>query len=430
MKTVLTWITFAFTSFFCCAQDYTQQAATAMHKKQPQLALHFLRKAEQEAPENLNVLLQLATTHFVMHDYTTAASYYERAVALNPGHINVRYNCAMAHSKYGNFARALEQYETVYQKLHNEKVKGHLFKLYIRCKKWDKAYSLQPPELWWYTENIYGTTILLDIDKPGNGFGDGIQFIRYAQTLKQSGATVFVKAPNPLVPLLKRCAYIDQVFAKDEAIPAYDTLYNICIASLLLRTKDQIMMRTPQRPYLSADPELVNFWSKEIHPNSNFKIGLCWQSNLVQDSFNGKIMPSSRSISLEELAPLADTNITFYSLQKVTDPITPPFPLTQFTQDFDESHGRFMDTAALIMNMDLIITVDTSIAHLAGALGKPVWLLLSCESDYRWFTDMDTSPLYPDMQLFRQQAYGDWKPVIESMKKALCKRTHTSRNPA
>ena len=430
MKKILSCIPFVFTALLCCAHDYTQQAAAAMQKKQPQLALQFLRKAEQEAPNDLNVLLQLATTHFVMYDYPTAASYYERALALNAGHINAHYNCAMAHSKYGNFARALEQYETVYQKLHNEKVKGHLFKLYIRCKKWDKAYSLQPPELWWYTENIYGATILLDIDKPGNGFGDGIQFIRYAQTLKQAGAIVFVKAPNPLVPLLKRCAYIDQVFAKDEAIPAYDTVYTICIASLLLRTKDQIMMRTPQRPYLSANPELIEFWSKEIHANSNFKIGLCWQSNVVQDSFSGKIMPSPRSISLEELSPLADTDSTFYSLQKVNEPTTPPFPLTQFTQDFDESHGRFMDTAALIMNMDLIITVDTSIAHLAGALGKPVWLLLSCESDYRWFTDTDISPLYPDMKLFRQQAYGDWKPVITSMKKALHERMHLHRNSA
>ena len=422
MKNMVICIPFAFTALFCCAQDYKQQAAAAMQKKQPQLALHFLHKAEQEAPNNLNTLLQLATTHFVMHNYNSAATYYERALALNPGHINAHYNCATTHCKYGNFARALEHYEMVYRNAKNESVKGKLFKIYIRCKQWDKAYTLQPPQLWWYNENIYGKTILLDIDKPGNGFGDGIQFIRYAQTLKQAGAIVLVKAPNPLVSLLKRCAYIDQVFAKDEVIPAYDTAYNICIASLLLHTKDQIMMRTPQRPYLSAEPDLIYFWSKEIHTDSNFKIGLCWQSNLVRDCFSGKVMPSPRSISLEELSSLADTNVTFYSLQKVTDPITPPFPLIQFTQDFDESHGRFMDTAALIMNMDLIITVDTSIAHLAGALGKPVWLLLSCESDYRWFTDMDTSPLYPDMQLFRQQAYGDWKPVIESMKKALHER--------
>ncbi len=430
MKNILSCIPFAFTAFFCCAQDYTQQAAAAMQKKQPELALHFLHKAEQEAPDDLNVLLQLAATHFVMHDHTTAASYFERALAHNPGNITARYNCATSHCKYGNFARALEQYEIVYRNFKDESVKGKLFKMYIRCKKWDKACSLQPPQLWWYNENIYGTTILLDIDKPGNGFGDGIQFIRYAQILKQAGAIVFVKAPNPLMPLLKRCAYIDQLFAKDEVIPAYDTTYNICIASLLLRTKDQIMMRTPQRPYLSADPELIDFWHKQIHTDSNFKIGLCWQSNLALDPFSGKIMPSSRSISLEELTPLADKNITFYSLQKLAKSTTPPFMFTQFTQDFDESHGRFMDTAALIMNLNLIITVDTSIAHIAGALGKPVWLLLSCESDYRWFTDTDTSPLYPNMKLFRQQAYGDWKPVIASMKKTLHERAHTCRNSA
>lgn len=426
MKRFLLCAVFAFSST-SYTQDYKQEAADALKQKDAGLALKLLKKALQENPDDVRALLQMATTLFFTHQYKAAASYYEQAVALNPDHRNIRYNCATAHSKYGNFSRALKLYEQVYRKFADENAKGVLFKMYIRCQKWNKAVEMQAPQLWWYTENIYGKTVLLDCDKQGNGFGDVIQFMRYAQILHQAGARVVVKAPRPLLPLLQRCNYIDQLVGPDDEIPASDMRYDICIASLLLQTKDLLIMNTPQRPYLSADPELVSFWKNRIPNNDSLKVGLCWKSNLVRDRFTEEIVPSPRSISLEELAPLAHQSVSFYSLHKLPNPIEAPFPLIQQQYDFDESHGRFMDTAALIMNMDLIITVDTSIAHLAGALDKKVWLLLSCESDYRWFTKTDTSALYPNMKLFRQKSYRDWNPIIATIQQKLHKQATTHR---
>ncbi len=410
------------------AHEYTQEVATALREKNASLALTLLQKAEQANPQDVSVLLQTATTLFLIHDYTQAAVYYERALKLQPHHANTRYNCATAYRMSGNLSKALEHYETVYQTNQSDQVKSALFKLYIRSKQWSKAVAIQSPQLWWYGENIYGKSILLDSDKAGNGLGDVIQFAGYAQALKQAGAYVIVKAPAPLHHLLKRCAFIDQLITKDDPLPAYDQKYDICIASFLLQNKNRIMMRTPQKSYLTADPELVTFWSNRIANNAQLKVGLCWRSNFVRDRFTEKVIPSPRSISLEALAPLADSRIAFYSLQKSTDPIESPLAITHYSDDFDESHGRFMDTAALIMNMDVVITVDTSIAHLAGALGKPVWLLLSCEPDYRWFTDQERSPLYPDVHLFRQRSYGDWTEVVITIKQKLTELIFTHRN--
>jgi len=405
-----------------CTQDYTRQASIAIQEKNGDRAISLLTHALQENPNDGTALLQMATVQFLTHQYKTAAQYYEKAIELNPSHSNARYNCATAHSRFGNFSRALELYKQVHEELQDEKTKGTLFKMYVRCQQWDPAIQLQTPSLWWYDENIFGKTILLDCCKPGNGLGDVIQFIRYAQTLTQAGARILVKAPLAVHPLFAQCTFIDTLLKPDDPPPFYDRSYDICIASLLLKAKDRIAMNTPQAAYLSADPHLVTAWRKKISQDDTFKVGLCWKSNLVRDLFTGNIISSPRSLSLKELAPLSDLNVSFYSLQKMSESIDAPFAITQFNEDFDDSHGRFMDTAALIMNMDLIITVDTSIAHLAGALGKKVWLLLSCESDYRWFTDSDHSPLYPNMRLFRQSEYREWDTIIKTVHTQLQKQ--------
>ena len=408
------------------AQNYTHQASVAIQEKNGDAAIVLLKKALQENPSDSIALLQMATVQFLTHHYETAAHYYEKAIELNPSNANARYNCATAYSRCGNFSRALTLYEHVYEQLQDDKVRGVLFKMYVRCQQWDQAAQLQASSLWWYNQNIVDKTILLDCCKPGNGLGDVIQFIRYAQTLTQAGAHVIVKAPTPLHPLLNHCTFIQTLLGPDDTTPTHDYAYDICIASLLLTTKERIAMNAPQAAYLSADPELIELWSKNICKDDAFKIGICWNSNLVRDNFTGNITTSPRSISLQELAPLARPTVSFYSLQKASESHETPFHLQQYSHDFDDSHGRFMDTAALIMNMDLVITVDTSIAHLAGALGKEVWVLLSCESDYRWFTHSDFSPLYPNMKLFRQNGYRQWDHVIKKINEKLQHKINSS----
>ena len=422
---------YACTLLFCAivqahALDLKEQAAQALERKDAPAAAQLLSQAVAQEPHNFSLLMQLATAHFLSHQYEKAATYFGQAVAHNPRHIQALFNCATAHSKCGHFQTALSFYEKVFEQYQAENVKNVLYKMYIRCRKWHKAQAIRPPQLWWYTSSIYNKTIALDCCKPGNGLGDVIQFIRYAKRVSQAGAHVIVKAPEALHPLLQRASYINRLYGPEEELPHSDHLFDICIASLLAVSYEQFEMNAPQESYLTADPYLVSEWKKRLAQDSNYKIGLCWKSNVVRDRFTGAIMPSPRSVPLEALATLADHRCSFYSLHKQSQTVEGPLAITQFCNDFDESHGRFMDTAALIANMDLIITVDTSIAHLAGALGKPVYLLLSCESDYRWFTDTNSTPLYPNMRLFRQTTFGEWDTVITRIARDLSALTPTA----
>ena len=402
--------TFALPSF---CTNYLKEANEALHQKDAVRAVDLLYKAETEQPNNLIILLRLAAVHAILHQYEKAAQYYDQALTIRPNAPNTHHNCGNIYSKFGQFEQAHAHYERAYTMLQDDTIKGGLFKSSIRLKQWTKASQLGASCLWWYDENIYGKTVLLDISKPGNGYGDGIQFMRYAQILAQAGARVLVKAPPPLIPLLFHAPYIAHVIRHDDSEPPHDKRFDICIASLLMTMKH---VDSSRNPYVWGDPALIDSWGDQLKKDGNFKVGICWLSNYVQELFSGEIVPSPRSISLEQLALLALPGTSFYSLQKTDGPVHSPFTLHQFDADFDQTNGRFMDTAAVIMNMDLVITIDTSIAHLAAALGKPVWILLSCESDYRWFTHTERSTFYPTIRLFRQKNYGDWSSVIELIK--------------
>lgn len=401
-------------------QEHLQNAVRAVKEKDAARACNHLLSAYHLDPTNSTILQQLATIYFLTGNYKQATIYYEQLLHLYPTNLNTCYNLAITHCKMGQFEQAIAYLEKVADLMPDDgATKGNLLKLYLRSKRWKKANQINPSSLWWYDENISGKRIMLDLAKPGNGFGDTFQFVRYAQFLHQAGATVIVKAPKPCVPLFSLCPYITKVISGDDPLPAYDKTYSICIASLMYCMKEKTTLRIPRDPYLYADEGLVNLWHQKLATDPNIKIGICWETNLIKDRFTEAIIPSPRSISLNELKPLSMPGISFYSLQKVSNKLNVPFPLHQFHNDFDETHGRFMDTAALIKNCDLIITVDTSIAHLAGALGKPVWLLLSCESDYRWFTQTNETFWYPTMTLFRQNSVGNWTQIISKVKQKL-----------
>ncbi len=424
MKLIQLYFLFLVSFFFnvtATVNYYLQQASIALKEKNAGKTFDFLHKAYEIAPENDVVVLQLATVHYLLHEYDNASTYYLKHLEKHPTDLNTMYNLGLSYCKQGSFEKALPLFEKVIQQLPNDEIlKGTLLKIYLRSKRWEKAHQINPSRLWWYNENIYGKKIVLDLDKPGNGYGDSMQFVRYAQWLYQSGAYVIVKVQRPLVPLFSLCPYIHRIITDTDSLPSHDLYYSICIASLMQCMKDRTNLPLSQ-PYLKADEKLEKLWQEKLIKDPNFKIGLCCESNLIKDLFSGQVMQSPRSIQLEELQPLSMPGISFYSLQKASKPINAPFILTQFGDDFDNSHGRFMDTAAVIKNCDLIITVDTSIAHLAGALGKPVWVLLTCESDYRWYTHITKSCWYPNMKLFRQQKIYDWSDVILQMQQKLSK---------
>lgn len=271
-------------------------------------------------------------------------------------------------------------------------------------------------------QEISGKTIVIENEAYG-GLGDWMMMIRFAKVLKDHGARVIAQAPDALTCLFSLCPYLDGLTSQKKTLPANDKtilLMNLPL-SCNITTKN-----IPDKPYLYADEKLVTLWENKISQDTNFKIGICWaelpQTGLVQTSAYGK-----RSMPLEKLTPVAKIpGVSLYSLQKCDgleqlSKLAAEMKIITFDTDFDESHGRFMDTAALMKNMDLIITLDTAPAHLAGALGVQTWLYLPYAPEWRWMVDRTDSPWYPTMRLFRQHHHGNWDEVVQDMINALPK---------
>jgi hypothetical protein len=255
------------------------------------------------------------------------------------------------------------------------------------------------------------------------GLGDTIQFIRFASVVKQYGGTVVVECQKPLLRLLEGCSGIDQLVGRGDDIPAFDTRAPLMSLPAILKTSlDTIPTRIP---YLLLKPAILQHWQERLTELEGFKIGINWQGkpSFRDDRF--------RSMPLRCFAPLAQIpGIRLISLQKGLGTeqlaeVRDLFPVTDLAAELDQQSGPFVDTAAVMKNLDLVITSDTATAHLAGALGVPVWVALSFAAEWRWLLDRSDSPWYPTMRLFRQRELGNWQSVFEEIKTALCERLQT-----
>jgi hypothetical protein len=243
--------------------------------------------------------------------------------------------------------------------------------------------------------------------------GDTIQFVRYAQEIKRHHAgTVVVAVESPLVPLLTGIAGADVLISQNDVRPFFD-LWAPLLSLPGRMGHDEMSFPSPI-PYLSAEPARVEKWKSRLSKIEGFKIGVAWQGSKLNKS------DRRRSFPLAALAPVAKRpGVALISLQK-GDGNDQLAALCEFTvqtlgDDFDASGGAFLDTAAVMQNLDLVISADTSICHLAGALGVPVWLALAYVPDWRWRLCGERTPWYPTMRLFRQPALGDWPSVFEQM---------------
>ena len=253
----------------------------------------------------------------------------------------------------------------------------------------------------WRGEDLSGKTVLLRCEQ---GFGDTLQFARYAPAVKACGAKVILQAPAQLLPLLESLTGIDALIRLDEAAPAYDVHAPLMSLPGVFGARPDAIAACA-RPYLAVDPALVESWRQRLGAHSGLSIGLCWQGNPAHS------MDQFRSMSLEVLRPLLDCPRTrFISLQigpgrdQLTGfegPIIEPGP----------GDNSFADTAAIIANLDLVIGVDSAVIHLAGALGKPAWILLAARADWRWLRERSDTPWYPQAKLYRQETLGDWDAV-------------------
>jgi len=323
---------------------------------------------------------------------------YEKALSIDPENEYTNFGLSKAYLAAGKFKKGWKKFEYRYKDIKKFKQK-----------------KIDP-------KNLNGKTVVILSEW---GLGDTMQFIRYAKLIKSNGATVICESPKPLIPLFSQCKYIDRVVPRGcQQLPPHDIKIPILSLPLIFNTTVETI--PAPIPYLYAKPELIKFWKNKIKNDKNFKVGICWQSK--PGIFLEEQPRTKRSICLEKFAPLSKIDgVSFYSLQQVNGlnqlhNLPQEFEVIHFDGNFDKSNGRFMDTAAIIKNLDLIISVDTSIVHLAGALGKEVWILIPHTAEWRWMFKRNDSPWYPKSRLFRQSKPGDWKSVIENIKNNLSEK--------
>lgn len=286
----------------------------------------------------------------------------------------------------------------------------------LQGKNWQSNFWNQPNSgpRWNGSDSLKEKTVLLICE---NGYGDMIQYIRFAPALKKMGARLVASLQKPLIPLFSRLDYLNEITAFGSPLPNHDYLVPIQSLPFYLKTTEK---NIPTTPYLVIEDSLKDFWKERLSTDKNFKVGLCWQT----PHDHVAIPQSRRALDPSFVTPLFSlSGVSFYSLQ--LDPISESMSrlgLKSFGSTFDKEHGPFIDSAAVAYALDLIITVDTSLAHLIGALNRPVWVMLPLAADVRWMIDKKETPWYPSMKLFRQTTVGDWRPVIKEIRKELEKK--------
>ncbi|HWB10621.1 MAG TPA: FkbM family methyltransferase [Pirellulales bacterium] len=323
-----------------------------------------------------------------------AAECYRQAADLRPNYADPHWNQSLVWLLEGDFERGWAEYEWRW-KLKNFKARP----------------CTQPV---WDGSSLEGKTILLAAEQ---GLGDTIQFIRYAPLVRQQAARVIAEVQRPLRQILGTAPGVDELRVQGEAISAFDTHVTLLSLPRLLETRIDTVPAAV--PYLSASAELIDKWRDEIRSLPGFKVGIAWKGSPQNRTDRGRSLPLSL---FETLARVP--GVTLVSLQKGQGSeqiaeVKDRFRVIDLGDRLDAEAGPFMDTAAIMGHLDLIVTCDSSLAHLAGALGAPVWIALMLTPDWRWLSHRDDSPWYPSARLFRQTRVADWPEVFERMAAAL-----------
>ena len=342
------------------------------------------------APHVADAYCNLATALHFEGDHEGALACFAKSLEVDPHSPETHYNRALLYLSQQRFDEGWAD-----------------FAWRLKCKTYPVRRFEQPL---WDGAPFPGRTLLVHAEQ---GFGDTLHFVRYLSVVRRLGGRVLFEAQPRLLPLLK-CSGVERLIAEGSKTPPFDVCAPLLALPGLMHTTLADM--PCDVPYLQADEPLVESWRQRLSRFEGvFKVGINWQGNraYVYDRF--------RSIPLAEFAPLASVaGVSLVSLQKGEGSeqlaaLADQWTIHDLGPQLDESNGAFMDTAAVMKNLDLVITSDTATAHLAGALGVPVWVGLSTAPDWRWFLDRDDSPWYPTMRLFRQTMRGDWSGVFARM---------------
>jgi tetratricopeptide (TPR) repeat protein len=386
-------------------------------------AITSSQKALEIKPEMAEAYNSLGSSLVDMGHMDIALLCFQQAIKLKPELAEAHNNLGGVLLDTANLDNALESIQTALQ-LNPNLADAHFNQSWILLLKGDlehglteyewrwKSKNLQPPfqESLWNGEPLDGRTILLHAEQ---GLGDTIQFVRYAPLVKQFGGSVLVKCQSSLYRLIRNSYLgIDQLIAEGEDLPAFDVQAPLMSLPLIMKTRLETI--PSEIPYLFADTNLVKAWKERLKKIAGMKVGICWQGNPNHKGDKNRSIPLSQFECLSNIAGVRlislQKNFGMEQIKEVAD----SFEVVEIDQMHNEGWD-FMDTAAVMQNLDLVITVDSAVAHLAGALGIPVWMLIPVIPDWRWLLDRNDSPWYPTMRLFRQHKLKSWQEVFEDV---------------
>ncbi len=357
----------------------------------PEALVHYdqaleLRSDFPEAHYNRgNVLGMLKRTE-------DALASFDEARKLKPDYADAHWNKALTLISAGKYTEGWELYEWRIKKANSEQI-----------------YPTFPRPSWRGSEDLRGRTLFVHSEQ---GLGDVVQFCRYLPLLDARGIQIVFETPIPLLPLVSSLAGDMTILAKGTVLPHFDAYCPLLSLPYSFGTTIDTVPK--EIPYLSADTDRVKLWQRRLGLKDRLRVGMAWSGT------TGARKLGKRSIPLEALLTFMELPIELHSLQVTYQEIDlRTLERNPEIRQHQDTLTDFAETAALIECLDLVITIDTSVAHVAGALGKPVWILLAFDADYRWMVEREDSPWYPTARLFRQPKPGDWQSVITCVTAAL-----------
>jgi lipoprotein NlpI len=360
------------------------------------------QKAIDLKPDYLNAFKNRGTLHVWTGSLDRGLAYYQQALQINPNEAELHRNLGVIYLLQGRFTEGWREYRWRWKV-------GDLNRTYAKIPVWDGS-------------DLQGRRILLTAEQ---GLGDTINFVRFAQVLRSRGAQTMVHCQPQLLALMQNAPKLGPMYpnslSPDQPLDVQCSLVDVAD---ILQLNEQTIPN--DCPYLFPSPQLVHYWARRFPKKSGeaktCRVGIAWQGNPDHQA------DTFRSIPLTCFEPLAEIpGVELISLQGGfgTEQLAKwnaTQPVVSLGSEVDNTSGAFMDTAAIMLQLDLVITSDTSIAHLAGALGVPTWLALNYVPDWRWLLQREDSPWYPSTRLFRQDMLGDWAGVFRKIQAALLDR--------
>jgi tetratricopeptide (TPR) repeat protein len=367
-------------------------------------AIESYNKAIALRPHFADAFNNRAIIHKVLGDYDAAFKDYDRAIAIQPDFPEAHWNKSQLFLLLGDYPRGWELYEWRWKKKKNAS----------RVRNF-------PEPVWLGESDLSGKTLLVHGEQ---GLGDSIQMLRYVSLLSARGAKVLLEVPRPLAAIAASIPGVAAVLQKGDVLPRFDMQCPLMSLPLAFHTTVETIPSNV--PYLYTPPVKRETWARRLGAKLKPRVGLVWSGNPEHTN------DYNRSIPLERFMPLLEFEAEFHSLQKeYRDHDAPVLHANPRIKDWSASLDDFSDTAGLIEALDLVIAVDTSAAHLAGALGKEVWILLLHAPDFRWLLNREDSPWYSGAKLFRQSSpIEEWPQVIARVKEALSREMRRLRSQA